>query len=78
MAIEPKRLCQYRKVNGLYLCGEYISAECDRMPFPLTTCPVCGGGVKVSRGFTRIIPGQLFGNHQDCQDLHRPCFLCDP
>ncbi|MBA7597905.1 hypothetical protein ES703_04913 [subsurface metagenome] len=78
MAIEQVRGCGYRKVNALYIVGEYISAPCDRMPFPLTTCPVCGQGIKVSRGFTEVNPYRLWGIHQDCKDYVRPCFLCDP
>lgn len=76
--IEPKRGCGYRKVGGLYLVGGYVNTPCDRMPFPLTVCPVCGQGIKVSRGFTEINPYQLWGMHQDCKDKIRPCFLCDP
>ena len=78
MAIEQIRGCGFRKVGGLYLCGGYTSAPCDRMPFPLTTCPVCGQGIKVSRGFTEVNPYRLWGLHQDCKDRFRPCFLCDP
>lgn len=92
MSVEQIRGCGYRKVNALYLCGEYIRHEaCDRMPFPLTTCPVCGQGIKVSRGFTEVNPYQLWGPHdysdadsksgiyiQKCNDRIRPCFLCDP
>ena len=78
MAIEQIRGCGYRRINALYLCGEYISMPCDRMPFPLTVCPVCGQGIKVSRGFTKINPYQLWGIHENCQDAFRPCFLCDP
>lgn len=78
MAVEQRRGCGFRVVGGLYLCGEYISSPCDRMPFPLTVCPVCGQGIKVGRGFTEINPYPLWGIHQDCKDLHRPCFLCDP
>jgi len=76
----------------MYLCGEFISAPCDRMPFPLTVCPVCGQGIKVGRGFTEVNPYRLWGNHEKvvsdqpgeshlepiCQDRVRPCFLCDP
>lgn len=76
--IETKRGCGYRKVGALYLCGEYLSAPCDRMPFPLTVCPVCGQGIKVGRGFTKVNPYQLWGIHQDCHDVVRPCHLCDP
>lgn len=78
MAQEEKRGCGFRKVGGLYLCGEYISVPCDRLPYPLDVCPVCGGGIKVSRGFTRINPLSLFGYHQPCSDQIRPCFVCDP
>lgn len=78
MAVETIRGCGFRKVGGMYLCGEYIHSPCDRMPFPLTVCPVCGQGIKVSRGFTEVNPFQLWGMHQDCKDRFRPCFLCDP
>jgi len=78
MAVEQKRLCGWRLVDGLYLCGEFINSPCDRMPFPLTVCPVCGQGIKVSRGFTQVNPYQLWGIHRDCKDHFRPCFLCDP
>ena len=63
MAVEQRRLCGWRRVGGLYLCGEYISVSCDRLPLPLTTCPVCGQGIKVSRGFTKINPLRLWGTH---------------
>lgn len=91
MAIEELRGCGYRKVGGLYLCGEYFHAPCDRLPLPLTTCSVCGGGIKVSRGFTKINPYRLWGPHdysdrdessgifiQRCTDRIRPCHVCDP
>jgi hypothetical protein len=78
MAQEAKRWCGYRHVGGLYLCGEYISVPCDRLPYPLDICPTCGGGIKVSRGFTKINPLQLFGKHDGCTDRFRPCYVCDP
>ena len=74
---EKKRLCGWRKVGAMYLCGEYIPISCDRMPFPLKTCPVCGGGIKVSRGFTQVKPLTLWGSHQGCRDIY-PCYLCHP
>ncbi|GAI07705.1 unnamed protein product [marine sediment metagenome] len=64
MAVEERRGCGFRKVGGMYLCGEYISSPCDRMPFPLTVCPVCGQGIKVSRGFTEVNPFRLWGPHE--------------
>lgn len=78
MAVEARRGCGFRKVGGMYLCGEYFHAPCDQMPFPLNTCPVCGQGIKVSRNCTRVNPYRLWGIHRDCQDLHRPCLMCDP
>jgi len=78
MAQETKRGCGYRKVGGLYLCGEYRMVPCDRLPYPLDLCPTCGSGIKVSRGFTKISPLALFGYHQPCQDQVRPCYVCDP
>jgi hypothetical protein len=78
MAQEAKRWCGYRHVGGFYLCGEYIPVPCDRLPYPLDICPVCGGGIKVSRGFTKINPLRLFGPHDSCTDQRRPCFMCDP
>ena len=78
MAQEEMRGCGYRHVGGLYLCGEYISVPCDRLPHPLDVCPVCGGGIKVSRGFTKINPLRLFGVHQPCEDKWPGCFVCEP
>ena len=78
MAQEPIRGCGYRHVGGLYLCGNYISVPCDRLPYPLDICPVCGGGIKVSRAFTKINALRLFGYHEPCSDQHPGCFVCEP
>lgn len=58
--------------------GEYISVTCDRLPFPLGVCPVCGHGIKFTRSMTEINPAQLFGDHEYCADKYHPCFVCDP
>mgnify|MGYP000412354738 CR=1 FL=1 len=78
MAVEAVRGCGFRKVGGMYLCGEYIAVPCDRLPYPLSTCPCCGAGLKFSRAYTEINPLALFGIHHDCQDKIPSCFLCDP
>jgi len=92
MSVEQKRFCGFRRVGAMYICGGYISASCDRLPLPLTTCPVCGGGIKVSRAFTEINPFKLWGLHDGslielvddqpvtaiCRDIIRPCHVCDP
>jgi len=80
MAIESKRGCGYRKVNGIYLVGGKLSAPCDRLPFKLEICPCCGAGIKFSRGFTWIEPAKLFGgNHakEECTCVGR-CPVCMP
>lgn len=78
MAVESIRGCGYRKVGAMYLCGEYVHVPCDRLPLALETCPVCGQGIKVSRGFTEIDPLHLWGAHYRCRDNLRPCHVCDP
>jgi hypothetical protein len=78
MSIEPARGCGFRKVGGLYLVGEGISVPCDRLPFPLTHCPVCGAGFKPNRGIQEINPFHLFQQHINCGDRFRPCLICDP
>lgn len=78
MAVEKERGCGFRKIGGLYLEGEYIPVECDRLPLALEVCPVCGGGIKVGRGYTEINPFRLWGIHHPCSDKIRPCHVCDP
>lgn len=63
MAQEIKRGCGYRVVGGLYLCGEYREVYCDRLPYLLEACPVCGGGIKPTRSYLMINPLRLFGYH---------------
>ena len=65
MAVEERRGCGYRRVNGLYLVGPMAWAPCDRLPIPIEVCPVCGAGIHVTRGFTKINPFRLWNRH-DC------------
>jgi hypothetical protein len=76
MATEPRRACGYRKVRGLYFCGDGPGFPCDRLPFPLLVCPTCHGGIKQSRGWTWIdVAGLAGGVHPDCKDDF-PCPFC--
>lgn len=75
---EQKRGCGFRHVGGTYLVGNYISIPCDRLPYPLHECPVCGAGIHFTRGVAKINPLKLFGVHENCVDKFRPCFICDP
>jgi|GEM_PF-2940968 len=56
MAVEARRGCGFRKINGLYLVGGGLSAPCDRMPYRLDRCPTCGEGVKFTRGHSWLQP----------------------
>jgi len=63
MAQEAERKCGYRHAGGLYLAGEFFFKSCDRLPLELKVCSVCGQGIKVGRGFTKINPYRLWGTH---------------
>jgi hypothetical protein len=77
MAIEARRGCGYRRVGGLYLCSDGIWKGCDRLPFPVGACPVCGEGIHYPRNMRQINPVRLFGRHENCRDDF-PCQMCDP
>lgn len=73
VSIEEKRGCGFRKPGGLYLMGGGVSAPCCKLPFPLTVCPCCGGGVKFTRGFTWINTDLFPGSCAD--ERERLCVL---
>ena len=77
MAIEEKRGCGYRKVGGLYLWGKGQSMQCDRFPYIVEPCPVCGEGIKFTRGFKWIDWKRYAGVHDrcTCKDF---CPICYP
>jgi hypothetical protein len=64
VSVEARRGCGYRSASkggiGIYLVGPSASKPCGRIPFPLSSCPCCGGGIKPARGFTWIEPRVLF------------------
>lgn len=64
MAVEAKRGCGYRKVGGLYLVSGTLFSSCDRLPFPIHSCPVCGAGVYFSRGMAEVNALKLLGTHE--------------
>jgi len=70
MAVEAERACGYRKVGGLYICGSGHGMECDRLPYELEVCPVCGSGVKFSRGFQWLDWKRYAGGHQGEETEH--------
>lgn len=78
MAAESKRGCGYRKFGGMYIVCDPIGKSCDRLPFELSVCPCCGGGIKQARGYTRIQPTKILeGVHHPCQ-CDNLCPVCNP
>jgi hypothetical protein len=65
--MESRRGCGWRKHGGLYLCSDGVGMDCDRLPYPLTTCPTCGEGVKQSRGWQWINAHTLVGGHHQAK-----------
>jgi len=52
------------------------------MPWPLTVCPCCGGGIKFARGFTWINPIELLKGEPACDPIeaghrHAICPFCN-
>lgn len=79
VSFEAERGCGYRKPGGLYLMGGKLSDPCGKLPFEVGKCPVCGEGIKPSRGYTWIEPLRLFYGTDDvldtgCNDAH--CDSC--
>ncbi len=79
---EERRGCGYRKISKenkvfYYLCGSGISAPCDRLPFKLNVCPVCGNGLKFHRGFQWIDWHRYAGDHNECE-CDEYCYICHP
>lgn len=70
MATEPIRGCGYRKVDGLYLCGAGHPIPCDRLPYELKLCPVCGSGVKFTRSLQWIDWDGYAGSHEGEETEH--------
>lgn len=77
MAVEAKRGCGYRTVGSLYLCGGGIWTTCDRLPYEVGACPVCGEGIHFPRSLHQIDPLGLFGYHEICKD-RLSCRMCQP
>ena len=77
MAVEARRGCGWRHVGKLYLVGEGFFTACDRLPYPVGICPVCGAGIPLTRGTIEINPLKLFGYHQPCSD-RVPDVMCYP
>lgn len=80
MAVETARKCGFRKVGGIYLCGEGQGKACGRLPFPIETCPHCGAGIKVTRGLRMIDDPSVLTSHllKCAAKSCRGCILKNP
>lgn len=98
VSAESARGCGYRHTSangvGLYLVGSAYGEVCERLPFPLTTCPCCGEGIRFSRGIQRIDALKLFGDEAEprctgspmatflglpgSEHHHDQCTMCSP
>lgn len=80
MAVEAKRGCGYRKAGGLYLVGGGLTRDCDRMPIPITPCPVCGEVIRFHRAVAQINPLRLWAPHiyKEACRCERDCPACSP
>ncbi len=75
-SVEAKRGGGYRAGGGLYLVtAPGIQTPCGKLPFELTTCPTCSGGIKFSRAWTWINPKTLFQRSM-CDEERDVCALC--
>jgi hypothetical protein len=77
MAVEAKRGCGYRKVGGLYLCGEGSGQPCCKMPIILSVCPCCNGGIKQSRSWQWIDPRPWIKGACKQDNWTCPCYRAD-
>ena len=77
MAVEQARSCGFRKVGGLYLCGNGVTVGCDRLPYKIENCPICGSGLKFSRAWTWLDWYGYAGEHEDNAFAHKVC-RCSP
>lgn len=65
MTVEAIRGCGYRKVGGVYVVSSGpLALPCDRLPYTLHYCPVCGEGVKFTRGWQWLDWWKYARNHE--------------
>jgi hypothetical protein len=68
MAVEPVRICGYRKIGGIYLEGAPGPGyECGALPFQIKPCPHCLQYPKWTRGTQKIRPLALRHSMEDCK-----------
>lgn len=58
--VKVLRECGYRKVGGLYLVGPLLSRVCDRLPYKIKSCFVCGRSFQFNRGIAQVTGQEVF------------------
>jgi len=59
------------------MIGSGLSVPCDRLPYVLKYCPVCGSGIKFSRNYQMIDWYKYAGEHIRCK-CDSGCPICHP
>ncbi len=91
-AVEAKRKCGFRQLDGKYLVGTGLQVFCDRLPIPVPdVCPTCDEGLRHTRAPRKINALKLWGEHLYCSEersrmdplgllgaLVPPCYVCHP
>lgn len=72
---EAKRGCGFRKPGGMYLVGGEVSKNCGKLPVLLSSCPTCGSGIKVCRGWQWVNADLLIGAGE-CDESDNECRIC--
>jgi len=75
---KTKRGCGYVQVGATYLVCDALQTICDRMPFELPTCPVCGEHIRFSRSIQKLNPLKLFDKHGKGCKCPKRCPACYP
>lgn len=73
-----ERGCGTRELGGMYLVGGGLSVSCDRLPFDIKRCKVCGGGFKQQRNFQWIDWDRYAGHHKGKCKCYEQCAICKP
>lgn len=76
--LEQKRGCGHRVIGGLYIVGSGLAVPCDRLPYNLEICPVCGSGIKFIRGIQMIEWYRYAGIHTEGCVCKQTCPVCNP
>ncbi len=79
MAQEAKRGCGFRHVGSVYLVGDGVWGNCDRLPMEIKPCPGCGHFMRPGRALTSFNPQTYFKDHKGCGDnKFSHCLVCQP